>query len=72
MITPPPIPARLVKLKKEGHRFSIYLFILLFNCIVLITKFGKIWVAGKAEPMPPRVAASLGGPPRVAVSLQCE
>jgi len=36
MITPPPIPARLVKLKKEEHRFSIYLFILLFNYIVLI------------------------------------
>ena len=37
MITPPPTPARLVKLKKEEHRFSIYLFILLFNYIVLIT-----------------------------------
>ena len=30
-------PARLVKLKKEEHRFSIRLFILLFNYIVLIT-----------------------------------
>ena len=38
MITPSPTPARLVKLKKEEHRFSIYLvFILLFNYIVLIT-----------------------------------
>ena len=32
--------------------------------------FGKIWVAGKAEPMPPRVEESLGGPPRVAVCLE--
>ena len=37
LITPPPTPARLVKLKKEEHRFSIHLFILLFNYIVLIT-----------------------------------
>ena len=27
MITPPPSPARLVKLEKEEHRFSFYLFI---------------------------------------------
>ena len=27
-------------------------------------------MAGKAEPMLPRVAVSLGGPPRVAVSLE--
>ena len=37
MITPSPTLARLVKLKKEEHRFSIRLFILLFNYIVLIT-----------------------------------
>ena len=72
MITPPPTPARLVKLKKEEHRFSIYLFILLFtsNYIVLITMIWQNWVAGKAEPMPARVAVSLGGSPRVAVSLE--
>ena len=27
LITPPPTPARLVKLKKEEHRFSIHLFL---------------------------------------------
>ena len=37
MITPPPTPARLVKLKKEEHRFSFHPFILLNNYIVLIT-----------------------------------
>ena len=37
MITPPPTPARLVKLKKEEHRFSIHVFIFLFNYIVIIT-----------------------------------
>ena len=37
MITPPPTAARLVKLKKEEHRFFLHLFILLFNYIVLIT-----------------------------------
>lgn len=35
IITPPPTPARFVKLKKEEHRFSFHLFILLFNFIVL-------------------------------------
>ena len=29
-----------------------------------------MWVAGKTEPMPPRTVVSLGGPPRVAVSLE--
>ena len=37
MITPPPTPAKLVKLKKEEHRFSFHLFILLFDYIVLVT-----------------------------------
>ena len=27
-------------------------------------------MAGRAEPMPPRVAVALGGPSRVAVSLE--
>ena len=70
----------LVKLKKEEHRFSICLSILLFNYIVLITiiwqnlggRKGRAyapWVAGSLGG-PPRVAVSLGGPPRVAVSLE--
>ena len=70
MITPPPTPARLVKLKKEEHRFSIHVFIFLFNYIVIITiiwqnlggREGRAYAAY-------RVAVSLGGPPRVAVSL---
>ena len=37
MITPPPSPAGLVKLKKEEHRFSFHLFIFVFNYIILIT-----------------------------------
>ena len=37
IITPPPTPARLVKLKKEEHRFSFHLFIFVFNYIILIT-----------------------------------
>ena len=33
MITPPPTAARLVKLKKEEHRFFFHLFILLFKSV---------------------------------------
>ena len=58
-IAPPPTPARLVKkLEKEEQKFSFYLFIL-NSIIIIILSFGKIWVAGKAEPIPPRVAVSL-------------
>ena len=65
-----PHPCKACEAKEGRTQFSIHLFILVFNYIVLITIIWQNWVSGKAEPMPPRVAVSLGGPPRVAVSLE--
>ena len=68
-----------MKLRKEKTQVLLYLFIYLYHIIFITIIWQNLgWavlhqvlpVAGKAEPMPPRVEVSLRGPPRVAVSLE--
>ena len=69
MITPPPTPARPVKLRKKNTD-SPFIYLFLFNYIILITIIWQNLGGREGRAYDPRVAVSLGGPPRVAVSLE--
>ena len=65
-----------MKLKKEEHRFSFHLYSFIFYIYIFIFIFinrydlAKFGWQGRQSLCPPRVAMSLGGPPKVAVSLE--
>ena len=66
MITPPPTPARLVKLRMKKMQILLSLSFFFSNLIIYINnynlaKFG--WLGGQLKSMPPRVALSLEGNP---------